>query len=778
MIRLSDLKQFQLRAAHRLSEMVQCYPNDEFRARYDQDTGERLPFLCRLSAITGSGKTPILALTAQYLKNGIILWTTNRSAVISQTITNLRAGGKYSQLLREGTQVFALGDMSPSDWEDTMVRKDGLTILLSTVAAFNQEGDKLKIHQRIGNETRWEMLSSQGVTGRKRTLYVMYDEGHGVTERQFRKLRELRPHSFILASASDLPEDLSDLLPGNSKEDVELSLRKRTVAIPTKEVVEEGLLKTRLYLVDCDVAQEDAVKTANDKWRELAGKLEQHRKIPIACFIVNNTERGVIIGEELLKLGVPAQRIAVHLNNAREVATDRGGLAESLIDTYSGRQAESRSPESLARTGYTHIIWNLTLREGWDEPFAYVAYIDGKGRSQTDMVQKIGRFVRQPGATPFADPDLNSAYFYFNVSDEEFQDLLRDIQLKMETEGYEIIPFNRGRTPPNSRKSEARTPKKLTNMSPWFGPSLEDLDRILLDQVPIFGESSLQSEGEIKTAVFDMRTQSEDENQRTSINLMGNDVVTPWEFLSARLGAMDSRIIGTDGTIFSSQLQSEEKMRQPIQRGSDAARHLETQVEIIKNNLNDKLSIKAAGRHGMYTVPPFNLTSPDAESGSLSYQRRCRVHTFEYSIHKEYNGLNPFELEVARALDRLSNSWARNPSRGQGYKIPINELGAKNNWFYPDFLLWSRKNLVWAIDPKGEHLAEPAIAHKLLDLSNVSGLSPKVQIAFLLEGHFNIEGQWLISKAGTGGYTLIRKVGAAARAVHNDNINRLIESLK
>ena len=206
MIPLSDLKQFQLRAAHRLSEMVQCYPNDEFRARYDQDTGERLPFLCRLSAITGSGKTPILALTAQYLKNGIILWTTNRSAVISQTITNLRAGGKYSQLLREGTQVFPLGDMSPSDWEDTMVRKDGLTILLSTVAAFNQEGDKLKIHQRISNETRWEMLSSQGVTGRKRTLYVMYDEGHGVTERQFRKLRELRPHSFILASASDLPE--------------------------------------------------------------------------------------------------------------------------------------------------------------------------------------------------------------------------------------------------------------------------------------------------------------------------------------------------------------------------------------------------------------------------------------------------------------------------------------------------------------------------------------------------------------------------------------------
>ena len=33
---------------------------------------------------------------------------------------------------------------------------------------------------------------------------------------------------------------------------------------------------------------------------------------------------------------------------------------------------------------------------------------------------KIGRFVRQPDASPFSDPDLNSAYFYFNVSAPKF----------------------------------------------------------------------------------------------------------------------------------------------------------------------------------------------------------------------------------------------------------------------------------------------------------------------------------------------------------------------
>ena len=526
------------------------------------------------------------------------------------------------------------------------------------------------------------------------------------------------------------------------------------------------------------MAQEDAIKASNDKRKELAKKLAEHGETPIACFIVNKTERGVTIGEELIRQGVPPERIAVHLNKAREVAAERGGIAESLIDTYSGKRPEDRSPEALAKAGYTHIIWNLTLREGWDEPLAYVAYIDDKGKNLTDMVQKIGRFVRQPNADPFSDPDLNSAYFYFNVTDDEFQDLVRDIQKEMETEGYEVVAFNNGRTPPQSRKVEVRNAKTLMNMAPSFGPSSKDLDEILLDHIPLFGDEALQSKGSIKTTVFDMKTQQEDTEQGNTITTDGNNVVTPWELLGTRLGAIDPRIIGADGTIFSSELQYERKMKQPVQRGSEAAQLIDSQVDQIRNKLNEKLLIKAIGKHGTYTMPQFKLISPDAEGGSSSYQHRCRVHSFENSIHEEYNGFNQFELMVARSLDDLGKPWARNPSRGQGYKIPINELGAKTIWFYPDFLLWSKENSVWAIDPKGDHIAEPAIAHKLLDLSTVNGLKPRVRVAFILEGNFTIEGQWLIKKSGTGGYTLVRKAGAATRAVHYSNLNRLTQALK
>ncbi len=81
-----NLKPFQLKAAGELSQMLRIYPSPPFRKKYDSDSGELLPFLCRLKAITGSGKTPMLALAAADLRDAIVLWTTNRGAVISKRV--------------------------------------------------------------------------------------------------------------------------------------------------------------------------------------------------------------------------------------------------------------------------------------------------------------------------------------------------------------------------------------------------------------------------------------------------------------------------------------------------------------------------------------------------------------------------------------------------------------------------------------------------------------------------------------------------------------------
>jgi hypothetical protein len=778
-IRRSDLKPFQERAASALAEMIQEYPSLRLPARYNSDSGALLPFLCRLRAITGAGKTPILALTAQHLKTGVILWTTNRGAVISQTLANMRAGGKYASLVPEGTQIFQLGEMSPGDWEQTMKATSGLTILLSTVAAFNQEGDNLKIHQKYGDVTRWEMLAGTKKTseGRVRPLYVFYDEGHGATERQFQKLREIDPKAFVLASASPLPEDLADLLSGKTPEERRASMDERTVAVPTKEVVEAGLLKNRLYFIDCNTAQADAIKEANNKWIELCEKLAPFEKTPIACFIVNETVRGVDIWEHLTGLGVNPAKIAVHLNHANDVIYDRRGSSSTLIDTYTGKKTQDRSPEILAAAGYTHIIWNLTLREGWDEPLAYIAYLDQKGRSPVDIVQKIGRFVRQPDASPFSDPDLNSAYFYFNVSDEAFADLIQSTQEEMETDGYEVIPIQSGRRAPSSRTVEIRTPKTLPTIGPWFGDSIAALDRIILEHVPLFDATALRADGSIRTRVFEMAQLQEDLALRTEVRSDANETMTPWEYLSVRLGAIDSRIINDNGTIFSANLKDDNKLKQPMQFGSDAMVTLANTIAPIKAALNEKFLLKSLGRHGIYTLKPFKLVSPDIEGGTEAYREKYKVRRFTHSLHAEYNGFNPFELKVAQALDSIGKPWCRNPVGKDGYKIPIQELGSDTIWFYPDFLLWARQNEVWAIDPKGKHLIEGAVPPKLLDLGSLKNITPTIRVAFILDGSYTIDQQGLFSRSGRDGFTLVRKPGTTPKALHGHTLKELVKTL-
>ena len=173
--------------------------------------GKQKPYLHRIKAITGAGKTPILAAVSAHLKDCIILWTTPRGAVIEQTTENLK--NKYRNLLGANAEVFSLDEaLKNASWNRIIERQNGCTIITTTVASFNQrEGKNLIIHK--GDPSPWQQLCQEV----KRPIWVFYDEGHNATENQFHRLLELQPNGFILASASPLAADLQILLPGEDK---------------------------------------------------------------------------------------------------------------------------------------------------------------------------------------------------------------------------------------------------------------------------------------------------------------------------------------------------------------------------------------------------------------------------------------------------------------------------------------------------------------------------------------------------------------------------------
>lgn len=750
------LKPFQLRATYQLVRMLQTYPNPPFKRWYSSDTGDPYPFVCRLKAITGSGKTPMLALAAAMLGDAIILWTTNRGAVISQTAANLSAGGAYATLLSEGTEIHDLGDLASTDWTDLLTAQTGLTILLGTVALFNRDDEgkeALNLHKDRNGTTYWQMLAGNGPDGRARPLYVVYDEAHGTTKAQFSRLTELNPYAFILASASPLPEGLSELIPGNTGEEKSAALEQQTVVVPTAEVVEAGLLKTRLYLVDCNTTREQAVSDSNHKWLELRGKVPGNDG-PIWCGVVNSTLAGLEVWAVLTeKLGVAPERIAVHLASVNANIAAAGPIANwaLLQDT----KKAGKTPEQLRADGYTHIIWNLSLREGWDEPWAYVAYLDSTGKSTTDISQKIGRFLRQPNATPFEDGDLNSAYFYFNVPDKDFAALVQATQSDLQNEGYEVVVITGDAARPGASQS---VPVKRTVEIPMvaesFGEDLEVLDSILLNAVPDFNETALKAPGKVKTKVIDVRRSQEDGSLEKVEPREENAEILVWKYLFDRLGAIDSRLVKKENTRFSHELKTHPKMRQRMQYGSEAMRMLGDALATIQQQLNAEFRLEYEPDR-VYEVGSFVMSAPNLRTDDPIKREKYAIRPYQHALHAQYNGLNSFEIAVADALDKLGNQWCRNPSR-TGYGIPIPVLGEGTTDFYPDFLLWGKKSL-WAIDPKGKHLINDAVQTKIHGLANVPEMPQRIRVALVIEGSYSIGADNRPKRVGKDGASLIWK---------------------
>src|SRR4051812_1179243 len=217
----------------------------------------RIPFLGQLRAVTGSGKTPILAEAVGGIGDAVVLWTTRSSAVVEQTFQNLT--GKYRSLLPANTQV--LRDIpSPVVWRDLIEGERGLTIWVLTVASWNEaEADaadtgeaRLRLRRDqpdwAGAGSPWDQLRDK----LNRPLWIVSDESHNQSTAQLDQLAALRPKGFFMASATPVINDLfskwAEAL--NTEEETKRLLQAAQVPVLTRDVVDANLLKTTIELID------------------------------------------------------------------------------------------------------------------------------------------------------------------------------------------------------------------------------------------------------------------------------------------------------------------------------------------------------------------------------------------------------------------------------------------------------------------------------------------------------------------------------------------------
>jgi len=208
-----DLKVFQIDSAKMITDRYAFFTNHPDRPRKG---AKPRPFFQALSALTGAGKTPILAqavvlMRAHFATEPIVLWMSKAKSVVAQTYTNFSGGGKYSEII-EGFRVVNIQGLNPE------MITDGSTplLLMTTTGLFNnkeQSEGTLNIYKkdndRFGDKSPWERLIERKSDNKRRPLLVVYDEGHNLSEQQTELLAAHQVNRLI----GDGPRDGDDGLP-------------------------------------------------------------------------------------------------------------------------------------------------------------------------------------------------------------------------------------------------------------------------------------------------------------------------------------------------------------------------------------------------------------------------------------------------------------------------------------------------------------------------------------------------------------------------------------
>ncbi len=764
-----ELKEFQKQAADQIAERFAKY-SDEPPMRGTRKNPRVVPFYQGLASITASGKTVILSDAVSTICRllpipPVILWLSKGKVVVDQTYANLATGGKYHHLLGASCIRY----LAQYDRQEVRDAQEPL-IYFATVGTFNQKdkekGERLIFKSEIdtADNSTWEALKLRlDADDRRRPLLVVYDEGHNLTDQQMDLLLELEPDALIAASATmKLPTQLGNEVKALKDEgwtDEELRTN-----VDAKAVADSGLVKSRIQLGGYEAPMEETIDALIADMHDAEAEASAHGVGKPKAIYVSKTN--IVEGNSLQKddpkqpfkqRRSPPILIWRHLTENCDVdpadiavycslATHKDYPLPPEFRLFKGADKDY---EAFIAGDYHHVIFNLSLQEGWDDPLAYFAYIDKSMESNIQVEQIIGRLLRQPGTKHYPVERLNTAHFYIRVDKRGvFSDILDKVNRKLATDapGIKIVETKPGKAKPVPvpAKEEKMIFETAYITDQAIKPIAEIIDS-LIDYRKDPG-SNIQSAGGRTLIQRLVGDNSEvafewEEFEHT------NRVVARWlfqrEVVRRFQGALG--VAPTDAPKFDAL----------VGFGSRAHKQIETVAEKVVNSYIDNVFLKQK-KVDEYVVGPVLV-------------RRDEMEPFTNALHEGYSGLNDLERDFAHAIDKIGLAWCRNPSRS-GYNIPLISLGPTRN-FYPDFLVWKKKD-VFAIDTTGGHLLSDKTAYKLLSIAPATQAGGRLIVRLVSPGKWNAK----LEQEDSVGYTIwSRRQDGELRPSHVETVDAAVD---
>jgi len=764
-----DIFTFQRKAATQISERFREYMDDPL---YRTKT-EIVPFFQNLSAITGAGKTLILADAISSMRvhlscEPIVLWISKGKVVVSQTYTNLSAG-KYAEFL-PNFNVLPLLDCTTAEIEDG----DKALLLMATVGKFNQKdmekGDRMVYRVNLDNAdvSLWDILKSRKMPdGIRRPFIIVYDEGHNLSNQQTELLLKLIPDAILSASATmRVPEALHKRVMQRFIDDKGWEAEDFITQTKSSEVVGRALIKKDISLGGYIEPMEEAVDELIADYNALS---EYNRTngidfLPKAIY-VSNTNIVVETGERDSILVPFEQRQSRPIQIWRHLV--KSGINPSDIAVYCDLKFDRRFPppdefilfaggdndyERFTSMDFHHIIFNLSLQEGWDDPTCYFAYIDKDMGSKDQVTQVIGRVLRQPNATHYPHSALNTAGFYIRADEKQvFDAVISEVRDKLAADAPEVTltvyrPKDGNK---NSAKETPRSTALLPQVSIDATNALEPIKNII-ERIPDFRDDVSNTAGKGSRIRVLQSIGSDRKGKEQWIETQHTNRITARWVFKREIQAYYPKIVNlcdTENEVFDAMVEYSSKAADIIR---------EKALAVVDAYVEHAVVVQDAAN--TFSVPEIHINPTLAES-------------FSNALHNRYSDFNAFELDFAHELDSTKRRWFRNPGRGC-FQIPLLDKGDTNT-FNPDFIVWASKKII-AIDTKGDHLIVGDSARKLFSIVKY-GKGFDLIIRLVTEGEWSSE----IKKIGKSGYTVWGIKNGKVFGHHTNNLKECVaECLK
>ena len=301
---------------------------------------------------------------------------------------------------------------------------------------------------------------------------------------------------------------------------------------------------------------------------------------------------------------------------------------------------------------FRHVIFNLSLQEGWDDPECAFAYIDKDMGSPDQVTQVVGRVLRQPGAQHYPSPNLNTAHFYIRTDEKGiFEAILEDVRAKLASDTPEITLTVRRETHGGSKPYRPTLKERAvptasidsTHAKPVINSIIKATQDYSAGGVNTVGGGGriqiLQTIGVGEAATVEW-TEVEHSNRVTARWILRREI---------------QRLFQSHGDRQRSPINlcdiEDRKFDAMVEYNSPAADHIRDQArKVVDAYIEHSVILQNALDHP-YIVPAIAVDESN-------------LVTFNNALHAGYGGLNKDELAFAKALDKTKRVLVPQPVTG------------------------------------------------------------------------------------------------------------------